>query len=135
VAVATAAGLLLAALAVLGAMVAAAAEEAAVHQLMETAAMAAMVLPVSPLGKDFDMENYAVIKDKIVINVIVADCNFAKANGLVLLTDNAGIGWSYINGKFIDGRVYFESETESNLTEEELLARLQALQAQITALE
>jgi len=99
------------------------------------AAMAAMALPVSLLGKDFGMKNYAIIEDGIVINAIVADIDFAQANGLVLLTDGAGIGWSYIDGQFIDGRVYSEPEIEPTLTKEELLDQLQALQAQIIALE
>ena len=96
--------------------------------------MAAMALFVSLLGKEFDMENYAIIEDGIVTNAIVADIDFAQANGLVLLTDGAGIGWSYIDGQFIDGRVYPETEIEPTLTKEELLAQLQALQAQITVL-
>ena len=93
-----------------------------------------MVLSVSLLGKEFDMENYAVIENGIVVNAIVADANFAEANGLVLLTGGAGIGWSYIDGQFIDERVYPEPEVEPTLTKEELLAQLQALQAQITVL-
>ena len=96
--------------------------------------MAAVALSVSLLGKEFDMENYAVIENGIVVNAIVADANFAEANGLVLLTGGAGIGWSYIDGQFIDERVYPEPEVEPTLTKEELLAQLQALQAQITVL-
>ena len=95
-----------------------------------------MVLSVSLLGKEFDMENYAVIENGIVVNAIVADANFAEANGLVLLTDGAGIGWSYIDGAFVDSRPAFEPAPVLPLpTKEELLAQLQALQAQITVLE
>ena len=121
-------------LGVLEVMVAAAAAGVAARQLQGTAALAAMVLSVSLLGKEFEMENYAVIENGIVVNAIVADANFAEANGLVLLTGGAGIGWSYIDGQFIDERVYPEPEVEPTLTKEELLAQLQALQAQITVL-
>jgi len=81
------------------------------------------------------MENYAIIEDGIVINAIVADIDFAQANGLVLLTGGAGIGWSYVDGQFIDERVYPEPEIEPTLTKEKLLAQLQALQTQIETLE
>lgn len=50
------------------------------------------------------MEHYAVIEDDLVVNVIVADADFAAENGLVLLTGEAGIGWSYTNGEFVDNR-------------------------------
>ena len=50
--------------------------------------------------------NYAHIKDNKVINVIVWDgeSELSYANELVLLTDNAGIDWDYIDGEFIDNR-------------------------------
>lgn len=44
--------------------------------------------------------NYAEIKNNLVTNVIVADQAYAQDHGLVLLTDGAGIGWSYTGGKF-----------------------------------
>jgi uncharacterized membrane protein len=50
--------------------------------------------------------NYAHIKDNKVINVIVWDgeSELSYANELVLLTDNAGIDWDYVDGEFIDNR-------------------------------
>lgn len=49
---------------------------------------------------------YAHIKDNKVINVIIWDgkSELSYADELVLLTNNAGIGWDYINGEFIDNR-------------------------------
>jgi uncharacterized membrane protein len=49
---------------------------------------------------------YAHIKDNKVINVIVWDgeSELSYANELVLLTNNAGIDWDYIDGEFIDNR-------------------------------
>jgi hypothetical protein len=50
--------------------------------------------------------NYAHIKDNKVINVIVWDgeSELSYANELVLLTDNAGIDWDYVDGTFVDNR-------------------------------
>ena len=49
---------------------------------------------------------YAHIKDNKVVNVIVWDgeLELSYANELVLLTNNAGIDWDYIDGKFVDNR-------------------------------
>ena len=51
-------------------------------------------------------KSYAHIKDNKVINVIVWDgeSELSYANELVPLTDNAGIGWDYLDGKFADNR-------------------------------
>jgi hypothetical protein len=50
--------------------------------------------------------NYAHIKDNKVINVIVWDgeSELSYADELVLLADNAGIDWDYVDGQFIDNR-------------------------------
>jgi uncharacterized membrane protein len=50
--------------------------------------------------------NYAHIKDNKIINVIVWDgeSELSYSNELVLLTNNAGIDWDYIDGEFIDNR-------------------------------
>ena len=50
--------------------------------------------------------NYAHIKDNKVVNVIVWDgeSELSYSNELVLLTNNAGIDWDYIDGEFIDNR-------------------------------
>lgn len=50
------------------------------------------------------MPNYAVIENGNVINTVVADPEYAASQGWVALTDNAGIGWSYANGQFVDNR-------------------------------
>lgn len=49
---------------------------------------------------------YAHIKDNKVINVILwnGQSELSYADELVLLTDNAGIDWDYIDGQFIDNR-------------------------------
>jgi len=49
---------------------------------------------------------YAHIKDNKVVNVIVWDgeSELSYANELVLLTDNAGIDWDYVDGTFVDNR-------------------------------
>lgn len=45
---------------------------------------------------------YAKIEKEKVVNIIIADEDFANENKLIPLTDpNAGIGWTYKNGKFI----------------------------------
>jgi len=56
---------------------------------------------------------YAIIENNIVINVVEADAAFASANGWVELQGEAGIGWSYIDGAFIDNRPAPEPEPES----------------------
>jgi hypothetical protein len=50
--------------------------------------------------------NYAHIKDGKVINTIIWDgeLELPYANELVLLPENVGIGWDYIDGQFIDNR-------------------------------
>jgi hypothetical protein len=45
--------------------------------------------------------NYAIIQNEVVINVAVADSQFAQEQGWVELTDGAGLGWGYINGQFV----------------------------------
>ena len=78
---------------------------------------------------------YAVIENNLVINVVVADETYAQKNNLVLLTDNAGIGWSYINGEFIDNRPAPEMPVQpTQPTKEELLNKVNELMQQIQAL-
>lgn len=48
--------------------------------------------------------NYAVINDNVVVNIVISDDEYAKSQGWVLLPDGIGIGWSYINGEFVDNR-------------------------------
>ena len=44
--------------------------------------------------------NYAVVENNLVVNAVVADEAYAESQGWILLTNGAGIGWSYIDGVF-----------------------------------
>jgi hypothetical protein len=55
---------------------------------------------------------YAIIENNIVINAVEAEAEFALANGWVELQGEAGIGWSYVDGGFIDNRPKPEPESE-----------------------
>jgi hypothetical protein len=55
---------------------------------------------------------YAIIENNIVINAVEADEELALANGWVEFQGEAGIGWSYIDGAFIDNRPKPELEPE-----------------------
>lgn len=77
---------------------------------------------------------YAIIENGTVVNVVVADADVAAQNGWVLLEGSEGIGWSYANGVFTAPPVV-EPTPAPAPTKEQLLAQLQALQAQIQALE
>ena len=76
---------------------------------------------------------YAVIENNTVINVVLADNEYASQQGWVPLSEGAGIGFSYVDGAFINTRPAPEP-APTVPTKEELLAQLQALQAQIEAL-
>lgn len=71
------------------------------------------------------------IKDGLVVNTIVVD-SLDVLPDLVEATEG-GIGWSYSNGVFTEPVVV--EPTITSPTKEELLAQLQALSAQIQALE
>lgn len=79
------------------------------------------------------MPNYAIIENGKVVNLVVAEADYAATQGWVACP-NGGIGWDYINGQFVDNRPVPEIVAPSAPTKEELLAQLQALQAQINAL-
>lgn len=81
------------------------------------------------------MKDYAVIENATVVNVVVADAELAAKNGWVELPEGSGIGWSYVDGQFADNRPAPPTpEPAPAPTKEQLLAQLQALQAQINAL-
>jgi hypothetical protein len=80
------------------------------------------------------MPNYAIIENNTIVNAVVAEADYAAQQGWVLLTEGAGIDWSYINGQFVDNRPVPETVTPPAPTKEELLAQLNALSAQIQAL-
>lgn len=76
---------------------------------------------------------YAIIENNIVINVVEAEEELALAKGWVEIQGGAGIGWTYSEGKFTLPPAP-EPVVEPQPTKEELLAQLQALQAQIESL-
>ena len=76
-----------------------------------------------------------VIENGKVVNAIEVD-SLDFMPGLVEAPEGTGIGWSYIDGQFVDNRpVPPAPEPVPAPTKEQLLAQLQALQAQIQALE
>lgn len=81
------------------------------------------------------MPNYAIIENGKVKNTVVAEEDYAAQQGWVLLTGSAAIGWDYVNGQFVDNRPAPEIVAPPAPTKEELLAQLQAIQAQIQSLE
>jgi len=79
------------------------------------------------------MANYAVIENGKVVNLCIAEPSDSKPANWVMCESGA-IGWDYTNGQFIDNRPAPEVVTPSTPTKEQLLAQLNALQAQIQAL-
>lgn len=79
---------------------------------------------------------FAIIENGLVTNVVVADAEIASTNGWVACPV-AGPGWTYTDGVFT-APVVVEPEpipAPPAPTKEELLAQLNALAAQIQALE
>lgn len=58
------------------------------------------------------MKNYAEIKKDLVVNVIVADANFAEAMGYVEIPDYVGVGWKLETGNWISPTPYTPSEAD-----------------------
>ena len=81
------------------------------------------------------MPNFAIIENGKVVNAVIAEADYAAEQGWVALTDNAGMDWDYINGQFVDNRPVHEVVIPPAPTKEQLLAQLNALSAQIQALE
>ena len=77
---------------------------------------------------------YAIIEDGVVKNVVLADADFAAQQGWVECPE-AGPGWKYENGVFVAAPPPESPAPPPAPTKEELLAQLQALTAQINALE
>jgi hypothetical protein len=73
-----------------------------------------------------------VIENGVVVNTIVVDSLDFMPN-LVEATAG-GIGWSYVNGQFINPNPPVESTEEPQFTREELLAQINALAAQVQSL-
>lgn len=60
---------------------------------------------------------WAIIENNLVVNVIIADDKFIKANSINAIcidevTEMVGIGWSYANQTFIAPPMPIELETE-----------------------
>lgn len=78
---------------------------------------------------------YAIIENSIVVNTVIADAEYANLQSWVKAGDLVEIGWSYADGEFVDLRPAPEpAPAPPPITKEKLLAQLQTLQAQITAL-
>lgn len=80
------------------------------------------------------MPNFAIIENGKVVNVAVAEADYAAGQGWIDLPDGVGIDWDYVNGQFVDNRPAPEVITPPAPTKEELLAQLNAIAAQIQAL-
>lgn len=50
------------------------------------------------------MPNFAVIENEKVINIVVAELDYATEQGWIPLPDNAGLECDYVNGQFVDNR-------------------------------
>ena len=78
---------------------------------------------------------YAIIEAGIVTNIVVADAEYAELQSWISMPETVEIGWSYVDGAFVDLRPAPEpAPAPPAPTKEELLAQLQALQAQIESL-
>jgi hypothetical protein len=75
-----------------------------------------------------------IIENGVVVNTIVVD-SLDFIAGLVEAPAGTGIGWSYVNGQFVDNRPQPEVIVPPAPTKEELMAELAALTAKIQALE
>lgn len=76
---------------------------------------------------------YAIVENGVVVNAVLADAEYAAAHGWIAC-DKAGPGWVYDGQNFIEAPDPTPASTPAP-TKAELLAQLQALQAQIQALE
>lgn len=76
---------------------------------------------------------YAIIENGVVTNVVMADAEFAIANGWIACPEG-GPGWAYADGVFTAPPKILAPEPLPAPTKEELLAQLQSLQAQINNL-
>ena len=76
---------------------------------------------------------YAIIEDGVVANVVVADAEYAAQQGWIECPD-AGQKWLYADGVFTKPVVVAPTAPAAP-TKEQLMAQLNALSAQIQALE
>lgn len=83
------------------------------------------------------MPNYAVIENGKVVNMCVASPEDKKPDNWVLC-ENGGIGWDYVDGQFVDNRVFPSVDIEVvpvQVTKEELLNQISILAEKIKSLE
>jgi len=80
------------------------------------------------------MANYAIIENGKVVNVVVAEADYAASQGWITLSEGAGIDWDFDGTNFIDNRPVPEIVTLPAPTKEELLAQLNALAEKIQSL-
>jgi hypothetical protein len=85
-------------------------------------------------------KKYGFIVDGIVDNVVLADESFATKHGLVEVPDYVngeacGRGWLYSGGKFTKPAEVADPVVAAEPTKEQLLAQLNAIAAQIQAME
>ena len=45
--------------------------------------------------------NYAIIENQVVINIALADAEYAQSQGWVEATGDVSIGWGYVDGQFV----------------------------------
>jgi hypothetical protein len=57
--------------------------------------------------------SYAIIENGLVINSVEAEADYASEQSWVLLPKGAGIGYSYVDGEFVDLRPAPEPEPTS----------------------
>ena len=80
---------------------------------------------------EVDMNRYAIIEDGLVVNVVIGQPELAP-NQILVECEGAGPSWTYADGVFTAPVVV--EPTVVTPTKEELLAQVQALTAQIQAL-
>jgi hypothetical protein len=75
-----------------------------------------------------------IIENGVVVNTIIVD-SLDFMPGLIEAPEGTGIGWSYVNGQFVDNRPQPEVIVPAAPTKEQLMAELAALTTKINALE
>ena len=79
------------------------------------------------------MSNFAIIENTKVVNIVVAEDAFAAEQGWIAVSENTqpSIGWDYVDGQFVNN-IPPPAVVVPEVTKEQLLAQLQAIQAQLT---
>lgn len=79
---------------------------------------------------------YAIIENHLVVNVALADEEYAAQQGWTPCPDHVGPNWAYIDGEFIAPIIEITPQPElpPPPTLEELLAQVNQLQSQILLL-